>query len=349
MEYLKLLNAQIVKHNTRSELLLSLVDYCNFRTSFGRYSQFIGNRMETYFYSKYLPESVLNDLRKGDAILWGDFSSNLSWLIMYMTDSCYSHIALYAGDGKIIHSTLDGTKYENISDYFTGRKVFLPVRLISDEMFDEGKVKDFDLQKYFFEGEILGRNRGYNFKRVIGLGITYLSCFSSDGFRWRIWFDLFFVFLTLGVVIFFAFGTAKFAIGCISYFVASAMYQKYLERKHGSPIFSTTPASLFNIGIRKGHVFLNLRGFQKHMLKSYNFLKSIYGEDRLIPGEIFHLPEGFDNPVYASDVCVMCRIIKRIGAKLNTANSGLTFASLKKPKRPTKKTPKKSARKQGKS
>jgi cell wall-associated NlpC family hydrolase len=57
-----------------------------------------------------LPEEVMLILEDGDLILVGNFGWWISWLIMYLTNSQISHIAVYVGDGKILHATVGGAE-----------------------------------------------------------------------------------------------------------------------------------------------------------------------------------------------------------------------------------------------
>ena len=94
-----------------------------------RYTPFLSSKLEALCYYESIPDDILDSLEVGDVILVGNYDGWLSWLIMYLTDSTFSHLMLYDVDGFVGHMTLSGYRYQKINEFFGPRMRFLPARL----------------------------------------------------------------------------------------------------------------------------------------------------------------------------------------------------------------------------
>jgi hypothetical protein len=80
-----------------------------------------------------MPTEVLDQLEEGDSILTQRLDSFFSWGMMYFGSSPIDHIAVYVGEGKILHMTLGGSKIHSISVFGRQTRV-LPARLNYDQL-----------------------------------------------------------------------------------------------------------------------------------------------------------------------------------------------------------------------
>ena len=76
-----------------------------------------------------LPEELVSALRPGDLLFVQTLGSLRSWLIMYLTKSEISHVAMYAGDRTIRHATTSGVATEPIDVLLDERTIVLPCSL----------------------------------------------------------------------------------------------------------------------------------------------------------------------------------------------------------------------------
>jgi hypothetical protein len=153
-------------------------DYINYRRIRGRYSRSIGRDLMCGAYVGALPEEIMLILQAGDTILVGNFESWISWLIMYLTNSQISHVAVYVGDGKILHATQRGGEIAPISMLF-GKNVRLlpckaPVRPHHRERIRWENIDNALVQ------------RPYSILLVVSKAIVILSGRDPICFRWRV-------------------------------------------------------------------------------------------------------------------------------------------------------------------
>lgn len=141
-------------------------------------------------YEGCLPQEVLLALGEGDPILVGHFGCWVSWLIMYLTNSHISHVALYVGDGKILHATLRGVEIAPIGALFSPKARLLPCKApIPTELRDPRAWKNTD--KLFLD-------RRYSVMLVICKGLLIIFGRYPRCFRWRLSAD---VCITIAVTI----------------------------------------------------------------------------------------------------------------------------------------------------
>lgn len=104
-------------------MLSMIIDYVQYNFQIGRYG------------SKHLPKSFCgNDLeqlwmhlRAGDVLFVFTPNSVLSWIVMYVTNEPFSHVALYAGNGKVSHMTTAGYSVDDVSIFIENRCKIVPL------------------------------------------------------------------------------------------------------------------------------------------------------------------------------------------------------------------------------
>ena len=99
-------------------MIFAAFDYYNYCRKSGRYDRHTGDDIMCGAFNESLPDILVCSLEPGDPIVVGNFESRISWLIMYLTSSQVSHIALYAGNRNIIDQTLGGLAYGPIEDLY---------------------------------------------------------------------------------------------------------------------------------------------------------------------------------------------------------------------------------------
>jgi hypothetical protein len=110
-------------------MIFAAIDYYNYRRQSGRYDKTRGTNLMCGSFAESLPDEVVSLLEPCDVIVSGNFECWKSWLIMYLTSSQTSHVAIYAGDKKIIHQTLGGAVYGPIEDLFGKNQRLLAIKI----------------------------------------------------------------------------------------------------------------------------------------------------------------------------------------------------------------------------
>jgi hypothetical protein len=93
-------------------MLLALIDYIRYRTKPGRFGNLRLGSLMQYAFRGSLPKGLVDRLQVGDLLFTQRLHSFSSWAVMYLTKSEFSHVALYAGTGRIVHATLAGVMEE---------------------------------------------------------------------------------------------------------------------------------------------------------------------------------------------------------------------------------------------
>lgn len=151
-------------------------------------------------YERVLPDDVVQALETADLIGVGNFQSWMSWLIMYLTHSQISHIAVYVGDRKISHATLQGIKVEPIEALFGEHVRLLVCKVSVPEASRKHRIwKDIDQNPRF-------AGRPYSLWRVVLKGMWIVSGRDVSYFRWAIFADISFCIIAVD-------GLAWIAIG----------------------------------------------------------------------------------------------------------------------------------------
>jgi hypothetical protein len=158
-------------------MLFAALDYYNYRRESGRYSRDAGDDIMCGAFKESLPDILVCSLEPGDPIVSGNFGWWVAWLIMYLTSSQISHIALYAGNRKIIHQTLGGPVYGSIEDLFGSSERLLAIKM--------PPLKDGGQKKVLGPSSIpnIAKNP-YPTGLVIEKGLQILT--GRDGHRFRV-------------------------------------------------------------------------------------------------------------------------------------------------------------------
>jgi hypothetical protein len=100
---------------------------------------------------------------------------------MYLTSSQVSHIAFYAGNGKVFHQTLGGPVFERIENLFSPSVRLLPIKM--PKLGDKPKLPltEKDFESYF--------GMRYPIKLVIRKAINILSGRDWKYFRFKLFLD----------------------------------------------------------------------------------------------------------------------------------------------------------------
>ena len=179
-----------------------------------------------------LPEEVLLMLEHGDPILVGDFGWWVSWLIMYLTNSHISHVALYVGDGKIMHATLRGAEIAPIESLF-GPKVRLLAGKAPIPPERRNPMAWKDARKF-----VVGRR--YSVLLVICKGLLIMLGKQQPCFRWRLSAD---VCITIGIIILATGASAYWYLLALGY-IAIVSINKARPRRRDSSPSAECPASI---------------------------------------------------------------------------------------------------------
>jgi hypothetical protein len=99
-------------------MLFAAIDFFAYKRRSGRFSREHGTDLMCGAFESELPAGLVAHLEAGDLLLVGFFGWWASWLIMYLTSSQISHVAIYAGEGRIIDATLGGSQLSSIKSLF---------------------------------------------------------------------------------------------------------------------------------------------------------------------------------------------------------------------------------------
>jgi hypothetical protein len=106
------------------------------------------------------------------------FHSNLSWIVMYSTNSTISHVACFYGDGIVNDCTTSGIIRHSFADYLDGES-YVGVIIPPPEKINAEKVRAF-------MDETLGD--GYNWAGVVSTFFHILFGAHREA-AWRLWAD----------------------------------------------------------------------------------------------------------------------------------------------------------------
>lgn len=141
-----------------------------------------------------LSPDLLKDMRKGDIILTQRLDSKFSWAMMYFTSSAVDHAAIYLGDEKIAHMTLNGFKEHRIG-VLTKNSLTLPLRFAPT-----GGEDPFDFDDDYSTLEPQSRKLSHRLPpkaQLIWAGVRINLGLHPDRFRWKFLADI----LVLGIAL----------------------------------------------------------------------------------------------------------------------------------------------------
>jgi len=107
-------------------VLMAYLDLRQYRLQRGRYSVDSIERQRGRLAS--LSAFDISALAPGDIVTFHTRTSTMSWLVMYLTSSVWSHAAMYVGDGEIVDVTTSGGVQHPLSDYLDGESFLVAAR-----------------------------------------------------------------------------------------------------------------------------------------------------------------------------------------------------------------------------
>ena len=204
-----------------------------------------------------VPKETVNLLQESDLILTQKLDSALSWAMMYFTGSSVDHLAVYVGNGRILHMTLNGGKHHLLNVFGKNTRV-LPIRLNVDQL--PKTVESAAPQK--MRGHYSWTSSPPKIQLLI-IGLRLILGLHPSRFRWKFFLDLI-ILLALVDAAFFLFFHKIMA----SYFVLFALatitinqivYKVQLGRGH-PPEFFSHPDILLNVLSRVGGTIFSNKG-----------------------------------------------------------------------------------------
>lgn len=103
-------------------MALDLLQYISRRGKYGQRQQDAGMQIA---FSDRVPDEIIEQMNSGDMIFTQRLDSLLSWAMMYFTSSSIDHMAIYIGDGKVIHMTLSGERVHSLRAVAKGARVLI--------------------------------------------------------------------------------------------------------------------------------------------------------------------------------------------------------------------------------
>lgn len=99
-------------------MIFAIADYLHYVRKKGRFSRHPHTSFMAGAFERSLSPQAIAMLRPGDLIFVETMDRPAAWLIMYLTSSEVSHLAMYVGNGEIIHATLDGVRADPITSLY---------------------------------------------------------------------------------------------------------------------------------------------------------------------------------------------------------------------------------------
>lgn len=227
-------------------MIFALLDYWQYRRLPGRYGILHRESVIRFAFRGSLPEELIEVLRPGDAIFVQTLNSFLSWSVMYLTKSEFSHVATYMGNSLISHATTSGLVIEPIAHIFSPDALILPCSLkLSEE--ESKKLADFHRAN---EG------RPYSWSSVIRKGVRILTGREPWFFRWTFIADLIIVLGLLDILLFMCCGIVG-ALWCVVLYLSIVAFRSLVSRNHQLPLDATIakPVDLYLIALERGGIF----------------------------------------------------------------------------------------------
>ncbi len=112
-------------------MFFAAYDYFRYRSGTGRYSPEAIRKQGGVLASPEL-ENIANCMTPGNILFLHTRNSFLSWMVMYYTDSLWSHTGMIADNRNIIDATTSGVIEHPFSDYLDGRSFICIYKLRGD-------------------------------------------------------------------------------------------------------------------------------------------------------------------------------------------------------------------------
>jgi hypothetical protein len=212
-------------------VIFTLVDYAQYCLKTGRYGdnqRDIGMR-ELAFIGE-VPEDVVAELEPGDIIFTQRLDSALSWATMYFGSSPVDHVAVYVGDGKVLHQTITVSKVHALKALARGARVLV----VKDGASVADGKSDGRLYGWWRKGWF---HRLPPTSQLVVVAVEIVLGFYPESFRWKFLAD---VVLTCSIVdaVTFSLGNVLIALPVALGFcgIISANMASYaFKRRMGNP------------------------------------------------------------------------------------------------------------------
>lgn len=182
-------------------MLFASLDYIQYRRRTGRFGDDQRSLLSLGWLGR-IPDDVIANLEIGDCILTQRLDSWFSWAMLYLTSSPIDHVALYIGDGRIAHVTLNGFKEHSIHVFGSNTRV-LPIRFAppsgtSPFEFNDGYTDGF---RDFDDKEESSEPLPAKIQLTM-VGAQIIGGFYPDRFCWKFLLDLVMLGLLLDLAFF---------------------------------------------------------------------------------------------------------------------------------------------------
>jgi hypothetical protein len=175
-------------------VLMALLDYAAYRGRRGRYADAVIQAQGARIAKANSPE--LGNLLPGDVLFFHRRPSVVSWMVMYVTGSIWSHTAMYVGGGLVTDATSIGVTTHHLADYFNGESSFSTCRppftgggaeRAVDAMNSSiGKPYGWTMALLIGWQSILGARREFEPRHAVDV-LFSLAVLSVPAFFWRPW------------------------------------------------------------------------------------------------------------------------------------------------------------------
>jgi hypothetical protein len=160
-------------------MIFAVLDYLRYRRRTGKYGRTGALR---FAFIGHPTHRLWPILQEGDVLFVATYGHFLSWLIMYVTDSPFSHAAVYIGNEQIAHMTTGGFAVEGVDALCDSNTAIVPVMLPETAVNRRQKLKDV-LRKY--------RNEPYGWIPAVLKGVRILLARDLPAYRLKFAADLF--------------------------------------------------------------------------------------------------------------------------------------------------------------
>lgn len=126
-------------------MLFALYDYVCYRFQLRHYAPAVveAQHARLAISENFPEEGVRTKCEPGDAFFLHTRNSFVSWLIMYYTNSLWSHVGAFAENGKIVDATTSGVIKHEFLDYIDGESYILLKKLDKSYDLDTQKMMEF--------------------------------------------------------------------------------------------------------------------------------------------------------------------------------------------------------------
>ncbi len=198
-------------------MIVALIDYVQYRLRAGRYGDHQRDGgMGALAFVGSIPEDVVAQLEPGDVVFTQRLDSTLSWATMYFGSSPVDHMAIYVGDGNVIHATLGGVKMHTLKVLALNARVLI--------VKDPRSVVGGGLDEQPTGGVLTPRERWFHSLPPKGqlamVAIEIVLGFYPASFRWKFFADVVFICVIIDTISYWLLNMyfalpAAFIFGCM--------------------------------------------------------------------------------------------------------------------------------------